>query len=182
MRHWRYLPLKAILSRTMVCGLVVIGAVLILLPELTRGEETDELDKQLLRLRNPVEIQSQRLELRRQENMVVYSGEVVASQDEYKLKCETLEIHWNPEEKKIKYLIARGQVALETDEGVVTSGVGILDLTSRLIVLTESPRLLRGDESVEGEEIIYSISERKSTVKGGKEMRVKSRIIPGGKN
>lgn len=180
MSHWLSGSACQVLCKGITVAALLSVAMFLASVECGRGEESDQLEEQLLRLRNPVEIRSQRLELRRPQSVAVYSGQVLAFQEEYQLSCDRLEIHWNPETKKISQLIARGQVRLETDEGFLTSGMGVLDLTSKTIVLTESPQLFRGKESVEGERIIYSIPERKSTVIGGKERRVKSRIVPGG--
>jgi lipopolysaccharide export system protein LptA len=159
-----------------------VAALCLLIPQPGSGEEMGPSDGPLWRLENPVEIQARTLELRRPENIAVYSGQVVASQQEYQLKCDRLEVYWDPETKKVAQLVARGQVTLETDEGIATAGKGVLDLESKTIVLTESPHLIRGEESIEGERIIYSVSERKSTVVGGKGKRVQSRIIPRGQH
>jgi lipopolysaccharide transport protein LptA len=134
------------------------------------------------RFENPIRIKADRLEYRGLENTTIYIGDVVAEQNEYRLTCQRLEVHWNPQSKKISQIIARGEVKLDTEEGVATSEVGLLNVKSKEIVLTGSPRFDSGEKIVEGQRIIYSISESKSTVLGdGKGKRVKSRLLPKGK-
>jgi lipopolysaccharide export system protein LptA len=149
-----------------------------------RGEGQERswnIDKKRLQ-QEPIEIRARQLELRRKENLAFYTGDVLASQRDYSLKSQRLELRWDPETKKVASLIARGGVRLETVDGrVATAGEAVLDVASQSIVLSESPRMIQGGESVEGDRIIYSIAERKSTVLGGRGGQVKTWVMPGGK-
>jgi lipopolysaccharide export system protein LptA len=131
-------------------------------------------------LKAPLTVKADRLEFRRREHRTVYSGHVLASEKEYRLYCRRLEVHWDPRSKRITHLVAKGDVRLETEEGVVTSQEARLNLSSRTILLTGSPRLVSGDEFVEGDRILYSIDQRRSTVMGKGKRRVRSRLHPGG--
>jgi lipopolysaccharide export system protein LptA len=163
-------------------GMALGGMILwiLFLPNDALAEAQPSRGRKASRSQDPLEIQANRLEYRRKEHLTLYSGDVVAKQQEYRLRCKRLEVHWNPHSGKIARVIARGDVKLRTPESLATSGVALLDLPSKAIILSESPRLVSGEESVEGQRIIYSISERKSTVLGGRGKRVRSRLIPGG--
>jgi len=137
--------------------------------------ETGSTDRQ----QDPILIRADRMEMRRQENLALYTGHVQASQRDYRLESRRLELEWEPERNKVTRLVARGEVKLFTEEGTATAGLAVLDVASKAIVMTGSPRLLRGEELVEGDRIIYSIPDKKSTVLGGKGGRVKTRLVPG---
>ncbi len=160
--------------------LLVLIAVLVL-PATVRGEETGVPKGPGEGLQEPIVIRADRMEMRRQENLALYTGHVQASQGDYRLESQRLELNWEPEGKKVTKLVARGEVRLFTEEGTATAGLAVLDVASKAIVMTGSPRLLRGDEMVEGDRIIYSIPDKKSTVLGGKGGRVKTRLMPGGR-
>jgi lipopolysaccharide transport protein LptA len=130
------------------------------------------------RVTDPIEIRADRLEFRRQEHVAVYQGDVTASQEDYVLRCRRLEVIWNPQTKKIARVIAKEAVELQTGRGTATSGQAVLDIAAQTITLTDSPRLVHGKESVEGGTIIYSITQRKSTVLADKDQRVRSRVLP----
>lgn len=168
--------------RGWVLGLTLEAMILwaVFIPQCAHGEKGNSTDRRASRPQDPLEVQADRLEFRRKAHLTIYSGNVVAEQEEYRLRCHRLEVHWNPESGKIARMIARGKVRLKTKEGLATSEVALLDLPSRAIILSQSPKLVYGKEFVEGQRIIYSISERKSTVMGGRGKRVKSQLIPEG--
>jgi|YNPNPStandDraft_1061719.scaffolds.fasta_scaffold05746_3 lipopolysaccharide export system protein LptA len=143
------------------------------------GEEGKEDTGSMDRQQDPILIRADRMEMRRQENLALYTGHVQASQRDYRLESRRLELEWEPERNKVTRLVARGEVKLFTEEGTATAGLAVLDVASKAIVMTGSPRLLRGEELVEGDRIIYSIPDKKSTVLGGKGGRVKTRLVPG---
>lgn len=145
------------------------------------GEETEVEKGSREGLQEPILIRADRMEMRRKENLALYMGHVQASQRDYRLESERLELNWEPEGNKVTRLVARGEVRLYTEEGTATAALAVLDVASKAIVMTGSPRLLRGEEMVEGDRIIYSIPDKKSTVLGGKGGRVKTRLMPGGR-
>lgn len=165
--------LQWIASAAVLTGLILPGPVL--------SEEMDVQQGSREELQEPILIRADRMEMRRQENLALYTGHVQASQRDYRLEAQRLELNWEPEGKKVTKLVARGEVRLYTDEGTATAGMAVLDVASKAIVMTGFPRLLRGDEMVEGDRIIYSIPDKKSTVLGGKGGRVKTRLMPGGR-
>ena len=165
-------------------GRLLVSILLGLLLYPTRGNGEDRtwsIDKRRLQ-QEPIEISARQLELRRKDNIAFYSGDVLATQGDYTLRSQRLEMRWDPETGKVSTFTARDGVRLETGDGrVATAGEAVVDLASQSIVMSQSPRMIQAGESVEGDRIIYSIAERKSTVLGGKGGQVKTWVIPGGK-
>ncbi len=129
----------------------------------------------------PVRIRADRMELRRQQNVIIYSGNVSVTQPQYKMDSDVLEVGWDPETRKIRHLVARGKVRMESEDAKASCGLAILDVSTQSLEMQGSPRMVQGGEHVEGEKIIYSFTDRKSTVLGGKSGRVRTLVIPGGK-
>jgi lipopolysaccharide export system protein LptA len=129
----------------------------------------------------PVEILADRMELRRQDNLIIYTGNVSVRQPEYKMNSDLLEVRWDPETRKISHLVARGKVRMETEDARATCGMAVLDVAAQAVEMQESPKMVQGGEHVEGEKIVYSLTEKRSTVLGGRGGRVRTLVLPGGK-
>ncbi len=129
----------------------------------------------------PVEIRADRMELRKQDNLILYTGNVSVTQPQYKMDSDLLEVRWDPETRKIKHLVAKGKVRMEAEDARASCGVAILDVDAQSVEMQESPKMIQGGEHVEGETIVYFFNERRSTVLGGRGGRVRTLVIPGGK-
>lgn len=129
----------------------------------------------------PVEIRADRMELRRQENLILYTGNVLVKQSDYKMESQELEVRWDPDTRKIKQLVAKGSVRVETEDARASCGLAIMDVAGQAVEMRESPKMTQGGEYVEGERILYSLAERRSTVLGGRSGRVRTLVVPGGK-
>jgi len=129
----------------------------------------------------PVQIRADKMELRRQDNLILYTGNVSVTQPQYKMDSDLLEVRWDPETRKIKHLVAKGKVRMEAEDAKASCGVAILDVGAQSVEMHESPKMIQGGEHVEGEKIVYFLNEKRSTVLGGRGGRVRTLVIPGGK-
>lgn len=129
----------------------------------------------------PVQIRADKMELRRQDNLILYTGNVSVTQPQYKMDSDLLEVRWDPETRKIRHLVAKGKVRMEAEDAKASCGLAILDVAAQSVEMQESPKMVQGGEHVEGEKILYLLNERRSTVLGGRSGRVKTLVIPGGK-
>lgn len=128
----------------------------------------------------PTEVRSDSMEVRKQENLLRYKGNVIVSQPTYRLEAQEVELRWDPETRRIKQVLARGGVRMETEDATGRCGVAVVDVDRGVVEMRESPRMIQRGEHVEGEAVIYSLEERRSTVLGGKTGRVRTMVIPGG--
>ncbi len=138
----------------------------------------DKREKELAE--NPTVVTAESMEIRIQESLVRYRGNVRVRQPRYLLDAQEMELKWDPETGKVKQLLAKGQVRMETEDATGSCGLALVDLEKEIVEMTEHPRMVQGGEHVEGEKIVYSIRARRSTVLGGKERRVRTLVVPGG--
>jgi lipopolysaccharide export system protein LptA len=158
-----------------------LGLLLLCIPTGAGGVEPGRWQQRKEATREPVEIRADSMELRRQENVALYTGNVLVTQPDYTLRSQLLEVRWDPETQKIHQLVARGSVHFQTEDARATCGVAVLDVANQALEMRDSPRLVQGGESMEGDRIIYSIPEKRSTVLGGQGGRVKTYVVPGGR-
>lgn len=164
-----------------------VGVILGLLCDLWIAQHCGALDpgkwkeRQINSQQFPMEIRAGRMELRRQDNLILYTENVVVQQLDYRMESRELEVRWDPKTRKIKQLVARGSVRVQTEDAQATCGLALLDVAGQSLEMRESPRMVQEGEHVEGERILYFFTERKSTVLGGKTGRVRTRVVPGGK-
>lgn len=115
--------------------------------------------------RGPIQIKSDRLEAEQQMNRVTFSGEVIAVQGDVTIYADEMILHYLPESREIEQMISIGDVRIVQGERVATAQKAVYRRTEGRIVLTGSPRIHRGQSSVEGDEIIFFLDEKKSLVK-----------------
>jgi lipopolysaccharide export system protein LptA len=168
-------------SKRRIAGLTAMGCGLLLCWPWFQAEGVDPKSWQKGRggPDEPIEIRAERMELRKKEDLAVYSGNVVVTQAEYRMRSQELEVRWDAETKKIHLLVARGEVRLDMEDASATCGRAILDVSTRSVEMRESPKMVQGGEHVEGDRIVYSIGDRKSTVLGGQGGRVRTLVVPG---
>ena len=158
---------------------LLISLWMLLMPFPIGGQQPEDFDGALDPIRERIEIFSDQLELYLKESKAIYTGKVVVVQKDYRLECGRLEVLWDSEARKIAKVSAFEGVNLDTEEGRVTSDEASWDVATRSIVMTGSPKLVKGMNSIEGGKIVYSIDEGRSTILGGKDGRVRTRITPG---
>jgi lipopolysaccharide transport protein LptA len=138
----------------------------------------EKKDKELAE--SPTVVTAESMEIRLEESLVRYRGNVRVRQPRYFLDAQEMELRWDPQTRKIKQLLAKGKVRMETEDATGSCGLALVDLEKEIIEMTEHPKMVQGGEHVEGEKIVYSIRARRSTVLGGKERRVRTLVVPGG--
>lgn len=138
----------------------------------------EKKDKEMVQ--SPTLVTADSMELRIEESLIRYRGNVRVSQPRYILNAQEMELRWDPETKKIKQLWAKGKVNMETEDAKGSCGLAMVDLEREIVEMMENPKMIQGGEHVEGDRILYSIKERRSTVLGGKGGRVRTVVIPGG--
>ena len=158
---------------------LLFGLCMLLVPFSITGQQPEDSVGVQDQIRERIEIFSDQLELYLKENKAIYTGKVVVVQKDYRLECGRLEVLWDSEARKISKVSAFEGVGLDTKEGRVTSEEASWDVATRSIVMTGSPKLVKGLNSIEGGKIVYSIDEGRSTILGGKDGRVRTRITPG---
>jgi lipopolysaccharide export system protein LptA len=130
---------------------------------------------------DPIYITSDRMEADRQKNVVVYTGQVVATQADMTLRSDKLTTYFDPELAQIKEAIAEGkQVRMTQGDRIAIGTKAVFDGVAQTITMTGNPIVRQGNSEVAGCKIIYSMVEDRVVVESGKECpRVTGVIFPG---
>lgn len=127
-----------------------------------------------------LEVSSRSLESDGGLQQVTFMGDVVARQGALTLKAAKLVVYYQGENNRISRVEAIGDVTIEKDGRVATGGRGIYEIGKEKITLTESPRVQQGNNSVEGDEIVFFLNEDRSIVKSKTGSRVRAIMTPKG--
>ena len=128
--------------------------------------------------RSPIHVTSDRLEADDEAQIVIFSGNAVASQDDVTIYADRLTIKYTGEKREIVEIIADGQVRIVQQEKVATGEKAVYYNQEERVVMTGSPKVTEGDNFVEGQEITLYLNEKRSVVSGGDGGRVKAIFTP----
>lgn len=131
--------------------------------------------------RTPIEITSETVEGEQKQNRVIFKGNVVAKQEETTLHANMLVIHYDTDMKKLKEIVATGNVRISQLDRRATCQKATFFQNENKIVLEGEAVVREGDNVLRGERVVYLIDEEKSYVEGGKGSRVTTTIVPSSK-
>jgi len=128
--------------------------------------------------RAPIDITSDTVEADQKKNTVTFIGNVVAKQEDTTLYANTLVIYYDPDTKKLKEIVAVGNVKIVQLERRATSRTATFQQDENRVVLDGEAVVRDGENVIRGERVIYYVDQEKSIVEGGKGSRVNTRITP----
>ena len=128
--------------------------------------------------RAPIDIASDTVEADQKKNTVTFKGNVVAKQEDATLYANTLVIYYDPDTKKLKEIVAVGNVKIVQLERRATSRTATFQQDENRVVLDGEAVVRDGENVIRGERVIYYVDQEKSIVEGGKGSRVNTRITP----
>ena len=148
-----------------------------------KTEEKDDTKKKsqsgAFNAQDPIYITSDRMEADRQKNVIVYTGQVVAIQNDMTLRSDKLTTYFDPELQQIKEAIAEGkQVRMTQGERIAIGTKAVFDGIVQTITMTGNPIVRQGNSEVAGCKIIYFMIEDKVVVENCKDTRVTGTIFP----
>jgi lipopolysaccharide export system protein LptA len=128
----------------------------------------------------PIYITSDRMEVDRQKNVLVYIGQVVAIQADMTLRSDKLTTYFDPDLQQIKQAIAEGkQVRMTQGDRLAIGTKAVFDGVAQTMTMTGNPIVRQGNSEVSGERIIYFMVEDRIVVENGKSKpRVEATIFP----
>ncbi len=151
--------------------------------------------------KEPIVVVSDTLEYDYKANVVVYRGDVQATQGPVKVRSDTLTVTLvtardGPGDRqnasagesgpldapgkgtqRLQEVVAVGNVRIDNGTRWATGGHAVFDQTQRTLVLTETPMLHDGANEVAGDKVIVYLDEDRSVVEGGRK-RVKAVLYP----
>lgn len=127
----------------------------------------------------PVTVDADRMERFGKESLVVFTGNVIARQNNSVQYADRIEVYLDESGQRIVRTVSTGNVRIVT--GDCRTGTArraeYFDLDQR-IVLTGDARVWQDDNVVTGESITIFLSQDRSVVQGGKDERVKAVFHP----
>jgi lipopolysaccharide export system protein LptA len=125
--------------------------------------------------RGPIDIISKSVEANQKESTFTFKGNVVAKQGDATLYTNTLLIIYDPNTKKMKEIVATGNVKIVQLERRATGQKATFYQEQNKVVLEGEAVLREGENIIRGERVTYYIDEERSVVEGD---RVHTTITP----
>jgi lipopolysaccharide export system protein LptA len=127
----------------------------------------------------PIFVSSDRMEVDRQKNVLIYVGRVVVIQADMTMRSDKLTTYFDADLQQMKEAIAEGKhVQVTQGDRVATGTKAVFDGVTQTITMTGNPVMRQGNSEVSGERIIYFMTEDRAIVESGKSNRVKATIFP----
>jgi lipopolysaccharide export system protein LptA len=129
----------------------------------------------------PVTVDADQLENLQKEGVVVFSGNVVASQNGSTQYADRMEVYLDDKRDRIVRTVSTGNVRVVTKDCRTGTAkrAEYYDAEQR-VVLIGNARVWREDNVVTGERITIFLAEDRSVVEGGQQERVKAVFYPRG--
>ena len=152
----------------------------------------------------PIEINSDSLEVLQEESRAIFVGNVVAVQGDVRLKSDKMTVHYTQSKDKaatapkdkgaaegkssIERIEVEGNVFLTTPEETASGATGLYEVTDKIIHLNDKVVLTRGKNVLKGDHLVYNMNTGKSVISSGstataagagKKERVRALFIPG---
>lgn len=128
--------------------------------------------------RAPINIDSDRLEADQKTNTITYKGNVIAKQEDVTLYANMLVIIYDPDTKKLKEIIAMGNVKVVQLDRRATGQKVTFDQDKNKVVLDGDAVVREGANVIRGERITFYVEEERSVVEPVKGGRVSTSITP----
>ncbi len=134
--------------------------------------------------KQPINIEAVKLDYFDKEQKLIYTGNVLATQGDAKLKASTLTIFLAPKSdapqpasgssSQVQRMLAAGPVTLVQRDQVGTGDSGVYDRSQNTVVLIGNVTLSQGPNVTKGDRIVYDLKSGQAVVTG----RVKSMFLP----
>jgi len=138
--------------------------------------------------KEPINIDAAKLDYFDKEQKLVYTGNVVATQGDGKLKASVLVLYLTPKEgagdqpgapspsSQLRRMEASGPVTIVSKDQIGTGDSGIYEKPENKVYLIGNVTLTQGPNVTKGDKLIYDLTTKQAVVTG----RVKSMFIPSG--
>ena len=124
----------------------------------------------------PVRIQAERLEADNQAGVLIFTGSVLLRQGDLVLSTDRVEAYFNPQNREVTRITATGNVKMSQGDRIAVGDRAEYDVPAEIMVLTGSPRLIQGEDQVEGERIRVDLARNRYEVESAR-ARVGSRRL-----
>jgi len=128
--------------------------------------------------RAPIDITSDTVEANQKTSTVTFKGNVVAKQEDTTLYANTLTVFYDEKTKKLKEIVATGNVKVVQLEKRATSQKATFDQDKNKVTFDGDAVVREGANVIRGERITFYVEEERSVVEPLKGGRVSTTITP----
>jgi lipopolysaccharide export system protein LptA len=126
----------------------------------------------------PIDILSDTVEANQKQSTVTFKGNVIAKQEDITLYARMLVITYDPDTKKIKEIMAVGNVKIVQLDRRATSQKATFHQDEGKVILDGEAVVREGENVIRGERVTFYVDDERSVVEGGKGGRVSTSITP----
>lgn len=164
------------LQRTAAAAAIVLAFVQPAFAEDTARKTNDVLGSvagiaqnlEMANVPSPIDITADRLEFQYGQGSLRYVGNVTVDHAGAKIRCQTLDVSFEPEgERRLKKITARGNVEVTHRDESAKGELAEYDPAAATIVLSQNARLGSGPNSLAGEKVVVYLNEKRAVVMGG---------------
>lgn len=120
----------------------------------------------------PIQIEAESLQVRDQDQVAVFSGDVIARQDETVLKADRLEVYYAGEAgsgaQEIRRLEAVGNVLVSAGAQTASGDRATFDNGAQTITLAGNVVLTQGANVIRGPELVINLGTGEAAMQGGR--------------
>ena len=131
------------------------------------------------RSKSPIVIDADRMEAIKKDGLVIFTGNVVAKQDNSTQTADRMEVYLDDKGERVVRIVSTGNVKIVTEDCRTGTArrAEYYDDEQRLLLIGDA-KVWQEENVVTGDEIEIFLAEDRSTVKGGPRDRVKSVFYP----
>ena len=151
--------------------------------------------------KEPIHITSDQVEAFQQQRQIVFSGHVIATQKDIVVRGDKMTVFYVEKSQgdakgseksrgeakgsdlgnsSVDHIVVEGNVQITQGERVATGKVATYYRAENKVVLTGDPRVVRNQDSIQGERITLFLDSEKSIVESGPSGRVQATIYSSG--
>ncbi len=132
--------------------------------------------------KGPITIKSDRMEVLQNQQVVIFSGNVVAQKEGLTIYADRLIVYYTKgkgeEKREVTKLVAIGHVKIHKDDWIARAGKAVYFRDQEKIVLEDNPQIWQGDNTVRGDRIILYLNEDRSVVEAAPGHKAEAVIFP----
>lgn len=128
-------------------------------------------------INKPIKIESNEISMKKNSNIIVFTGNVEAKQDNLTILTDRMLVEYEGEKKNIKNIKLFGNIMLKNKNIVANSDKGYYDLSKNIITLEDNVILTEKDVVVYGDKMTYDTIKQESKVYGSKKQNNRITII-----
>lgn len=136
----------------------------------------------------PIEIDADALEVHQEEQLAIFTGNVVVVQGRNELRADQVKVHYRQDKGSgggdaavngaIRQIDAVGNVQVASPSETATGDAGVYDVDARLITLTGNVVLTRGQNVLRGRKLTMYLASGESRLESGEGGRVRGLFVP----